>query len=181
MDTRCSTYLEDIAAMAFGEEEVAGRQHILGCTDCSAKLAQMRKTIERGSMATFTPPADVLERAKSLMPGTARRSILATLVGNSLAAAGARSTTADTFQLAFEAEDTKARLMFTKGASGWDVIGEITPGSKQVTTGGKPVKLDQSGRFQFHAKSLDATEMLVTRDDREITIPSAQEILEGGS
>ena len=180
-NSRCDGYLESIAAMAAGETEVAGGEHILACADCSAKLAQMRKVVERARMQEFVPPADVLNRAKGLMAGAPKRSILARLVGNSLAMAGARSTTVESFQLAFEAEDVQARLMFTKVASGWDVIGQISPVPAALEAAGNRLSVDESGRFQFSAKSLDATQMRALYDDREIAIPSAQEILDGGA
>lgn len=180
-NSRCDRYLESIAAMAGGDTEVSGSEHVLNCPECSTKLAQMRKILERGRVQTFEAPHDVLLRAKNIMPAAEKRSILARLVGNSLQFAGVRSTTAETFQLAFEADDTQVRLMYSETSKGWDVIGQVQPIVDLITAGDKQVKVDPQGRFEFSAKSLADTQIRIARAAGEIVIPSAQESLDGGS
>lgn len=121
--------------------------------------------------AHFQAPAEVIAAAKSLMP-EAPRQLWARLVSGGMALAGARSAASESFQLVFEAEEVRTRLMYERDSRGWQVAGQAPEGFK-VQRGGRGVRVEADGRFAFRAKNLGDTGLTLREDGREVLIPSA--------
>lgn len=181
MRNDCTRYEEGIVALAHGEPSPEAEAHVRTCDDCSRQLADLEQLIAELQTPTFDAPMAVVAAAKAIMPETRKVSI-ASLVFNSLSVAGARGSNEDAFQLVFESEDVRARLMYNPVQKGWEVLGRIESGGKwDARVAGKKVVVDQDGRFGFSAKSLDRTEMSLFGSDVDIIIPSAEEAREGGA
>lgn len=124
--------------------------------------------------AHFEAPPEALGAAKALMPEV-RRQVWARLVSGGMALAGARSSTAESFQLVFEAEEARARLMYERDSQGWQVAGQAPKGFR-VQRGGRGVRVDAEGRFVFRAKDLADTGLTLLEEGLEVIIPSADKV-----
>ncbi|HRK22411.1 MAG TPA: hypothetical protein PLX06_11405 [Fimbriimonadaceae bacterium] len=138
------------------------------------RLPQFKRIAAAMRVQQFSAPDKLISAAKELMPAAQRRQIWARLVGGSMALAGARSATADSFQLTFEAEGARTRLMYERGPAGWEVAGQA-PEGYAVARNGKSVKLDAERRFTFAAKTLGDSGLSLLDEVREIVIPPANE------
>ena len=180
MKKDCGKFWDRIVALAHGELDPAASDHASACNECGRQLAELKKVVAAARVSSFDAPQALLSMAKGIMPQRAPRTI-ARLVFNSLAAAGARGSKREAFQLVFEEEGLKARLMYSPSAQGWDVLGKIeSEGNWAAERTGKPVSI-QNGRFNFESPNLGATELTLIQAGREVLIPAAEEALGVGS
>lgn len=164
--------LESIVAAAM--QDWLSEEHLSEAPLDDPRLAHFRRMAASLRYRHFDASAESVTSAKSLMPELERRQIWAKLVGGSMAMAGARSATADSFQLTFEANGTQTRLMYERGPSGWKVVGQAPEGFA-VFLKGKPVRLDSNRRFTFPAKTLGDSGISLMDEAHEFLIPSADQ------
>lgn len=145
-----------------------------GAPASDPRLPQFQRIAAAMRVKQFSAPSDLIAAAKGLMATPERRQLWARLVGGSAALAGARSVASDSFQLTFEAEGARARLMYERGAAGWEVAGQVPEGFSVVRKG-KPVRLDAERRFTFAVKSLGDSGLSLMDEAREIMIPPADQ------
>jgi hypothetical protein len=128
----------------------------------------------------FEAPAELVAQVKALLPEAGPRRVFAKLIGGSLGLAGARASQAESFQMIFEAEGRKARLMYARDPKGWEVTGQA-PAGCQVTRRGKTLPTDPEGRFSFRARKLEETGLTLVENDLEIELPAADRAEEDGT
>lgn len=138
------------------------------------RFSEFRKMAEAMKLRHYEAPAHVVDAAKAIMPVNARRTVYARLTGSTMAAAGARSATADSFQLTFEGEGMRTRLMYERSATGWEVAGQAPKGLR-VVRNGKRVRCDAEGRFTFAVSKLGDTGLTLHDEEIRIIIPPADQ------
>jgi hypothetical protein len=144
------------------------------------RLASFRKIAEALRLQQFEAPAELVAQVKALLPEAGPRRVFAKLIGGSLGLAGARASQAESFQMIFEAEGRKARLMYARDPKGWEVTGQA-PAGCQVTRRGKTLPTDPEGRFSFRARKLEETGLTLVENDLEIELPAADRAEEDGT
>jgi hypothetical protein len=128
----------------------------------------------------FEPPAPLVALAKSLLPERVRRIVLARLVFSTLQPLAVRSTRPNSFQLSFQADEVKVRLMVAPERGSWEVVGQVSEPGWSVSQGGKQFATDEHGRFTFCARSLGQTNLALLKDEVELRVPPAEEAAESG-
>ena len=174
MKKACRQFSEGIAIIATGGEDAAAQTHLGSCADCAATLAEMRRIVERGQTAYFEPPRELVDAAKALMP-QARRTLTARLVSSTLSLAGARSSVDDRFQMVFEAEGVQTRLMYVQEGRTWQVAGRVSDAAWSVARSTGDLRELDGGRFEFTARELADTGLVLSRGAVQVAIPSAEE------
>ncbi len=164
-----------------------------GCRECSERLAFWNRTVAALEVGrTISPPEEVLQNAFSLFDQLPHRKsvwerITAALVldsRNSLAPAGARSPSgAASFHLLYEAADTSIYLHCEPEAVGWQLDGQVLPGSAPQTgwavvvtgtAGTAGADTDESGEFRLRGVAPGTYKMVLTNPTnpgREIVVP----------
>lgn len=175
MKEHCAEFLEGLSDLAEGREDAKVAAHVQGCPDCSRRLEQLRQIISSARLTTYDAPEAAIRRAKDLMVPQ-RRTFLAGLLNSTLATSGARIVAED-FQVVIEAEDATARLMYSRGPNGWDVLGRAPAGFHSVRRDDSDWPIEGSGRFSFRVSTLEETGFTLVSDDAEIVIPPAEELL----
>ncbi|MBX7134512.1 MAG: hypothetical protein K1X67_17720 [Fimbriimonadaceae bacterium] len=178
--TACNRFWNGLAALASGETDPETQMHMETCADCQAKLTELTQAVQAMKRPEYDAPRDQVLMAASLMPVQQRRRFLASLLSSSLAAAGARSAVAESFQMTFQHDDLTTRVMVSKVDRGWEVMTRI-PEQWLATTLDGDVQSDAEGRFSFVAPDLDQTGFILRRGDVEVQIPSAREAMPGGT
>lgn len=180
MNARCEKFTEALVDLAEGKAHSEAQAHVGTCSSCARRLEELRSIFHAASVPVQEAPADLVSRAKAIIKPKTRTSLVARLLGSSLSTAGARSVASD-FQLLLEADGVKLRLMYTQSPSGaWEVTGR-TPASWEVERLGARMELDPSGGFVLKARGLDETGFSLVREDREIVIPPARELIDSGN
>ena len=180
MNVRCDQLTEALVDLAEGKSNAEARAHVDSCSSCAQRLEELRSILQAAAVPIRNAPDDLIARAKSILRPKARVTLVARLLGSSLATAGARSTAYD-FQLMLEADDVRLRLMYTQAPGGnWEVTGRA-PSAWDVERKGARLSVDPSGGFVLRAEGLDQTGFSLVREDREIVIPPARELIDGGN
>ncbi len=178
--TACTRIWDGLVALASGKENEEAKLHLDGCPSCQARLAELTRAIQAMKRPEFDAPRDQIMMAVSLMPERQRQRFLATLLGSSLATAGARAALAESFQMTFQHDDVNLRLMYSKVDLGWEVMGRV-PDQWVADSDEGEIQADGEGHFTLVVSELDQTGFLLRRGDVEIQIPSAREAWPGGS
>lgn len=173
----CKDYEEGIAALAEGLPAPEAEAHVAGCPLCAKRLAELKRVVLAARLPQATAPSDLLARAQSLMRPAPRR--IARLLGNGLAAAGARATKVDDFALHVGADDISVHLHYAQAQSGWEVMGRAPAADWTVVYKGDETSCGPSGRFRISVRSLDDAAFLLRAPNGagEIEIPSAWELV----
>ena len=175
----CSHFEHALTALAHGEDAPLVEEHLAECEACRLRLGELRRMVHALAVPTSDAPVLLIEAAKALMPH--RQRTIARLVRSTLGMAGARAEDADTFQMVYESEPMRARLLYERLATGWSVTGKIEGGVVAIEAQGSAVNLEADGRFAFVARSLADTECLVWCVHAEIVIPAAALIKPDGN
>lgn len=146
------------------------------------RLRQLLQIAGATRIPTWDAPASLQSAAAAIMPKRETRSMAARVLGSSIGLAGARAVeTLDSFQVAYALDDETMRVLYEREQDGWRVLGRTGSATWSITAAGKEISPDQDGAFEFVARDLTETGMLVGRGDLEISIPSAMEVIEHGS
>lgn len=165
---KCSEFIEGISELAFGKNDQGASSHVAVCADCAAMLRDLKRMAASFALGNTDAPADAVKRAAGIpLPNQMPR---LGLVRTSLAAAGARRSTAETFQCVFEGEGLQVRTMYTKAGKKWQVMATVAPPVDTLKVDGKLVK-SVDGKFEFEAKSLEATGFVVIVAGKPLAIP----------
>lgn len=175
---RCRDFEEDLVAIAHGGDAPEARDHVSECPRCAKRLDQHRVMAHALSEPTWTPTEEVLRRAQAIMPETKRS--VARLVRTTLDLAGARRGGDDSFQLVYEAQDLRARLLFERTTHGWTVTGRVEGDATEAVVGDTAVALDEQGRFIAELDRSGGEEILVRRDGGDVALPLPPEVTSGG-
>jgi len=173
----CGAYQERLLDLAEGRVDEAAFAHVQTCADCAEILRQYRAVLDAAAFEWTAAPTEAVRRAKDLMmPGhlPQRRSI-ARLLHSSLLA-GARSAP-DDIQLTVEAEGERVRLMYSRLATGWEVVGRVPNAGISAERDQGPLALDEAGRFSFAAPSEAQTGFALRGPEWIVEIPSLEELL----
>lgn len=152
------------------EEALSG---IEGPSD-DARLGQFRKVAKALKTPIHAASAEAIQRAKAIMPMASRSGLLARLAYCSLQPQAVRSAVTESFQMVFESEACKVRMMFSPVGDRWDVLGEFDGEVLQVTQNGRRLAA-RDGRFSFRAATLKQTGLILDLDSGSVQIPSALE------
>ena len=155
MKRECRAYWEGLVELAHGGDEPAAQTHCEACTECRARLAEMKEMRRLMALPSFAPPKDVLLRAQAIFPPAQRLTFR--LISSSLA--GARSV-AEAFQCVYEIEGIRIRLMVAAEGSRWRVMGRVEGDGLELEIEDEPIVIDADGRF----------EAIVNRSDPEFWI-----------
>ncbi|MEO7454194.1 MAG: hypothetical protein ABIV13_05460 [Fimbriimonadales bacterium] len=171
---KCSEFIEGISELAFGKNAPGASSHVAVCTDCAALLLDLKRMAAGFALGNTDAPAIAVKRAASIpLPNKIPR---LGLVRRSLAAAGARRSAAETFQCVFEGGGLQVRTMYTKSGKKWEVMATVAPPVDAIEVGGKLVK-PVDGKFEFEAKSLDATDFRITVAGKPVAVPPGSDKL----
>lgn len=171
--------------LAEGGSALETEAHVATCPECNVRLKALRKTVEAARLPYFDAPTDLVNRAKALMAPAARRRLVARLLGNSLAGAGARGTATEEFALHVGTEEHSVRLQFVPRKGGWEVAGRAPAAGWHVVRLGSEEVSGPAGRFRFPVPSLEESGFLLRSPESdthavEIEVPAASELLRRG-
>lgn len=169
--------LERIVSMAIEGGSDAGRNL---SPDEAKMLGEFHRIVQALKRPLEDAPRTATEAAKALMSQDRPRHQVAKLVFSSLAATGARALPASEFQLVFEGQGHRVRLMYSPSSGGWDVAGKIEGPGWCFRRGKRRLPCPQ-GYFSFKARSLAQTGVVLEREDIALEIPSAEEARSGGA
>ena len=164
--------------LAEGRVNVVAKSHVDSCADCARALDQLRAMMAAGQTEMTDAPMSLIERAKAIVAPQQRR-LLAGILRTSLAA-GARSVGTD-FQVVVGSEDVSARLMYSKEADGWVVMGRAPSNDWTMIHGSEQVPCEPDGRFSFRAPSLSDTGFALMSTSAQLIVPPIEDLLENGS
>ncbi len=175
---RCTDFLESLVSLAEGRFDAEASRHVGECAACASRLAEFERIVLAWRLSQEHAPSGLVVQAKGFVSG--RRRLVARLLGNGLAAAGARRGGARDFALYVGVEDFSMHLHYSPLPDGWEVMGRApTPGWSVAHEGGE-IPCGTSGRFRLLAPSLDGTKCVLRKDGAEIEIPSARELTDIG-
>lgn len=180
MEQLCKQFETRLADLAEGKPDHDASAHVASCGDCAATLRQLQAMFHAASIPVIDAPQTLTDHAKAIMRAK-RPAPIARLLGTSFSLAQARSVAQD-FQLVVGAGEENVRLMFQARPDGsWDVTGRTPGAGWQVFRNGVNLETDQEDGFTFQSKKLDDTSFSLRLADSEISVPSAQELLDGDS
>jgi hypothetical protein len=185
MDRRCREHEEGLATLAEGGSVPETEAHVAVCPECAARLKALRKTVGAARLPYFDAPSDLVNRARALMAPATKRRLVARLLGNSLAGAGARGTATEEFALHVGTEEHSIRLQFVPRKGGWEVAGRAPGESWRVVHQESEIVSGPAGRFRFAVPSLEESGFLLRAPESdihavEIEVPAASELLHRG-
>ena len=178
MTNRCSKTWESLVNSTSAVHDLEVLAHLEQCAECRTKAEQLAKVEKPLKLEFFDAPADLISRVQDFMPQR-KLSFKLRLVSSSLSAAGARSAQPQDFQAVYEAEGVQARVLYAQTGKEWEVVGKVSGEGWSAVSGKRKVRVDESGRFSFKAKDLAHTEILLSKEDTEVVIPSASEASAG--
>lgn len=181
MERRCREHEEGLATLAEGGSAPETQAHVAACPLCTARLSELRKTVDAARMPLFDAPAELVARAQALMAPATRRRLIARLLGNGLAAAGARGAVKEEFALHVGIEEHSVRLQFVPMKGGWELAGRAPAEGWRVVRPGSETVAGLSGRFRISVPSLEDSHFVLRSSDVEIEVPAASELLRRGS
>jgi hypothetical protein len=88
---------------------------------------------------------------------------------------------AEDFQIVVGGEAMQLRLMYSHLGDGWEVLGRVPSGEWTVAAPESQVHMDAGGRFVLRAPDLGKTGFSLIGPERELVVPSAEEMLSSGS
>ncbi len=180
MAMRENDRLIQLVDAAFGEisRESIGEM-TRGETQRLQELTALAATL---NVKTWDASLDLIKRASAIMPVREVRRTFASVIGSSLGLAGARSVDSlDSFQVAYDLDGESMRVLYEREADGWHVLGRTGSADWTVETAFGLIATDVDGSFEFEAQELSDTAMTLSRDQVEIVIPSAVEVINDGS
>lgn len=145
--------------------------HLESCTSCAELVRRYREIVVAAQIAWTSAPAELIQRAKNLMPET-RRVWIAQRLGASLAA-GARGP-ADEFQVLVGTDELSIRLMATRIEKGWQLMGRLPEGEWEVDAS-FPIQVDAKG-FRFVVPSLEQSAFNLIGKDAVLQVPALSEL-----
>ncbi|RYG23112.1 hypothetical protein EON82_15050, partial [bacterium] len=171
MERRCREHEEGLATLAEGGSAPEAEAHVASCAACASRLAELRKTVESARLPFFDAPAELVARAQALMAPAVRRRWVARLLGNGLAASGARGAVKEEFALHVGTDEHSVRLQFIPTRTGWEMAGRAPAEGWQVVHGDVEMVCGPSGRFRLAVPSLDDSGFLLRSPESEIEVP----------
>lgn len=174
---KCSEFIEGISELAFGKNDQRASDHVAICSDCAAMLLDLRRIAAGFGLGNSNAPTDAIRRASEIpLPNQIPR---LRLLRTSLAEAGARRKTAESFQSVFEGEGLQVRTMYTKSAKKWHVMAMVTPPVDALEVGGKRLN-PVDGKFEFEVNNLDATGFSLIVEGRPFAVPAGSDKSKNG-
>ena len=175
MKRECQDIWESVVALAEGQANDRATAHLEGCEDCRRRFEQLQSMFAGLGLASFEVPPTLVQAAKSLMFGQAKR---LGLIRTSFQLSAARAPSQD-FQAVYGGEGIEVRVMYSKVDQGWEVMGRTPAGEWRVEAEGSPVDSDEHGRFHFVVGSLDKSAFSLIGEHEACEIPSANEAIDG--
>lgn len=172
----CKRHEEGLATLAEGGEAPEAARHVAECPACGTRLEGLRRMVAAARVPAFAAPADLVARAQALMRPAAPRRLIARLLGNGLAASGARRGGAEDFALHVGTDDVSVRLQYAPTKGGWEILGRA-PGEGWSVAG---TPCGPSGRFRLLVPSLEESAFVLRSTEVEIEVPSARRLLDDG-
>lgn len=143
--------------------------------------SQFRTAHKALHIPSYDAPSEAVSEAKRLMPDPERRSIFGRLVFTTMQPLAVRSAQRNSFQMVFEGDESRVRLMYLPQGSGWEVLGQADGEGWSAERAGSQIDSGPDGHFSFSAKSLSDTGLTLVKNDVALHIPSAEEAESGGS
>ena len=171
---RCREFNDRVVTLAEGGEDPSAMEHARLCEACAVRLTQLKRIIAVSKMGYWTTPSELGVQAQALM--SSRTRLVARLLGSGLTHSGARRGGLRDFALHVGIDDFSIRLHYSPLREGWEVLGRAPTSDWTVAYQGGVLPCGASGRFRLLAPDLDSTDFVLSKDDVEIEIPSAQEL-----
>lgn len=169
----CPQYRAQLVDAAEGKSNPELEQHLLICSKCSQLLENYRAMLKAADGLWESAPANLVLRAKNLMPET-RRVVIARRLG--LGTLGAARGPLDEFQVMVGDDSTSVRLMASPTANGWSIMGRVPSEAWEVDSP-VPVELAE-GRFQFTVAALEDSSFELVGPDVVLHIPPLSELIQ---
>jgi hypothetical protein len=178
MNSPCPRLLERLIAHAEGSLDPIVELHVASCRECAEALKQFQQVFRTSSRYRFTPPVEVVERAKAIFPA-ARRTVVARVLRTS-ALSSARAVPTD-LQVSLDADGFPMRVMYSRREAGWDVLGSLPGPDWNAEREHGSVERTSESRFSFLAAHLDSTGFRVGNRDVSVIVPPLEELLYGST
>jgi len=172
MKRACRPFRDRLIEMAEGHALPAVAEHVAGCADCAAIVGDYTRMLGAARIPWSAAPAALIDRVKALMPER-RRVVFGRRLGTFATAARGE---ADEFQVVVGEGDLSVRLMATRDADGWRVMGRAPAGTWNFE--GPSDAAMESGRFEFRTSSLEDSAFSLTNDDTVFQVPALSHLLQ---
>lgn len=175
MRMKCRDRWTELVDFAEGKPSAELVVHLESCPECAKEVERLRRAFRAAELPVEEVPADVVARAKAIMPEKKRRF---QLVRSSLQLSSARAVS-QAFQAIYRYEDDEIRVAYNQIESGWEIVSQLPPSATGVRAGGKALETDADGRFYFFARTLADAGFTVVGKDGLAEVPSPDEASRG--
>lgn len=133
-----------------------------------------------GALATpyLAASLDSVDRAKLIMPRTARQPLFARLIRPMPLMSLARGSASAMIE--FESEVVKVRMQIEPLDSGYSIMGTVDQVGWSLSVQGDLVPIDLKGRFQFEGSRENLEGLALKQDDQWVILPSPFEADDDG-
>ena len=176
---RCKDLQESLATLAEGGSAPEAEAHVAGCVDCGLRLAELRRVVGAARLPVESAPLDLIARAQALMRPRPR--LVARLLGNGLAASGARRATAEAFSLSVGVDGVEIPLQFAPVKGGWELLGRAPSEDWTIERNGVEIPCGPAGRFHLFVPTLDEAWFTLRHGADEIVVPPVGGLIDLGT